>query len=211
MGNPAVDLTGMKFGFLMVIQRAGKSASNCALWQCLCDCGNTVVRGSQYLRDASRKHPRSCGCWHGNTKHGMTNSRPYRIWSGMRGRCLDASDKDFHKYGGRGITVCKAWRDSFEAFWRDMRRTYRDSLSLDRVNNNGPYSKANCRWATQEQQHNNRRDNVFIRAPEGRVTISQAAKARGMQPQTLCARLTRYGWSLERALSTPVARKKYST
>lgn len=207
MGNPAVNLIGRRFGFLVVTKRAGKNAGGCALWGCLCDCGNTVVRQSQYLRNAQRLHPRSCGCWHGNIMHGMTNSRPFRIWSGMQDRCLNKSSKDFANYGGRGITVCAAWRKSFQTFWRDMQPTYQDLLSLDRVDNNGPYNKANCRWATQTQQHNNRRGNVFIQTPEGRVTLSQAAKTRGMQPQTLCARLNRYGWTLDKALSTPVRKK----
>lgn len=204
MAMRSVDLTGQKFGYLTAIRRAGTSKCGRAMWVCRCDCGTEVERLSQYLRAAAREHPRSCGCRHGNTQHGMTNSRPFRIWGNMKDRCLNPNAKDYKNYGGRGITVCAEWAASFEAFWRDMQGGYADNLSLDRKDNSGPYSPENCHWATQLEQHNNKRSNTWIDAPEGRVTISQAARARGMQPQTLCARLYRYGWPLAKALNTPV-------
>lgn len=203
MAMPAQDLTGMKFGYLTALRRNGKDASNRARWLCVCVCGREVTRTSQYLRDLTRK-PRSCGCRHNNTDHGMTGTRPFRIWSHMRSRCLTPTDKDYKNYGARGVAVCKTWRDSFSTFWRDMQHGYADHLTLERIDNNGPYSKINCRWATVAEQAVNRRGNTFIDAPEGRVTLSQAARNRGMQTQTLCARLYRYKWTLTRALNTPV-------
>ena len=199
-----LDLIGQKFGYLTAIRRAAGSKCGRAMWVCRCDCGKEVERMSQYLRGAAQKHPRSCGCRHGNTRHGMTDSRPFRIWNGMKDRCLNPNAKDYKNYGGRGITVCAEWATSFEVFWLDMRTGYADDLSLDRKDNSGPYSRANCRWATQLQQHNNRRSNMWINTSDGRMTIAQAARARGMQTQTLCARLHRYGWTLEKALNTPV-------
>jgi hypothetical protein len=134
----------------------------------------------------------------------MTGSRPFRIWGNMKDRCTNPKAKDYPNYGGRGVAVCPEWSASFEAFWRDMQDGYADTLTLDRIDNDGPYSPKNCRWATQLAQHNNKRSNVWIDAPEGIVTIAQAARTRGMQPQTLSARLNRYGWSVEKALNTPV-------
>ena len=105
----------------------------------------------------------------------------------------------------RGITVCGEWLESFEAFWRDMEAGYSASLTLGRVNNNLGYCKENCRWETDTEQSNNKRSNVFIQTPAGRMTISQAARHYGMKPITLHARLTRYGMTVSEALSKPVS------
>jgi hypothetical protein len=205
MVMPAVDLTGRVFGYLTVLHRApiATAKTKTARWVCQCACGNVVERQSQYLRNTTRKYPRSCGCHHGNEMHKMSYSRPFRIWMGLRSRCTKPTDKDWKNYGARGITVCPQWLHSFETFWRDMQPGYADSLTLDRLDVNGPYSPDNCRWATTYQQANNTRYNRHIDTPKGRMTIAQAARAFGLKPVTLYARLTRYKWPLERALSTP--------
>ena len=208
----ALDLTGQTFGYLTVLSRSGTSGGKTqkARWLCRCQCGNTVVRESQYLRTKHRLTPRHCGCQHGNKTHAMTNTRPYRIWNGMRRRCLSPSDKDWRNYGARGITVCPAWAQSFDAFWADMHSTYQPTLSLERVDNCGPYSPENCRWATASEQSSNTRSTVWLDTPKGRMTLEQAAVAYGLRAVTLGARLGRYGWPLEKALLTP-GRQKYST
>ena len=203
MVQRAVNLAGQKYGFLEVLFRDGTSAHNCARWRCRCVCGKEITRSSQYLRDTTRKAPRHCGCRHGNTMHGMTDTRPHRIWSNMLDRCTNPRSKDYKNYGLRGIKVCEAWR-AYAVFWADMSATYDAALTLDRIDMNGPYNKTNCRWATWETQANNRRGNKRIAAPEGFVTLAQAARRRGMQTQTLCARLYRYHWPLEKALNTPL-------
>ena len=197
---PAVDLTGKRFGHLTVIGRHGSTKSKRAKWMCRCDCGKTVSRQSQYLRNKDRKTPRHCGCRHGNMKHGMTNSRIYRIWIGMRRRCLDSSDKDWKNYGQRGITVCPQWGD-FQTFYRDMGEPPTRRHTLDRVDNSGPYSPKNCRWATPLEQSSNKRTNIHIITPKGEMTIAQAAVAFGIKRSTLYARLRRYGWEVEKALN----------
>lgn len=208
----AKDLTGQTFGFLTVLQRQGTSGGKTAKarWLCRCTCGNTVVRESQYLRTPHRPTPRHCGCQHGNKTHAMSRTRVYHLWSNMRRRCLDAADKDWPRYGGRGITVCSDWADSFEAFWRDMGPTYVHNLSLERIDNNGPYSPENCRWATAQEQAHNRRTSVWLDTPKGRMLLEDAAKVYGLRSVTLAARLKRYGWPLEKALMTP-GRKLYTT
>ena len=214
MANPALNLLGHQFGYLTVIRRAGTTqgtATQCALWLCQCVCGNKVVRRSQYLRAAHRTHPRSCGCHHGNETHKMSSSRPYNVWHGMLGRCLNPLNKDWKNYGGRGITVCKRWQDSFENFWVDMQEGYSPELTLGRANNTRGYSKANCRWETTTEQSNNTRVNRVLNTPKGRMTLAQAARVFGIKKVTLHARIVRYGWEVKKACNTPVGKRTYMT
>jgi hypothetical protein len=117
-------------------------------------------------------------------------------------RCTHLADKDFASYGGRGIEVCPTWASSFASFWQDMQEGYARHLTIERIDNNGPYSKANCRWATMAEQRNNRRVNVFLDTPRGRMTVTQAAEAAGLKRVTLAARLRR-GWPVDLALTAP--------
>lgn len=99
--------------------------------------------------------------------------------------------------------MCEPWLASFATFWLDMEAGYSDTLTLDRIDVNGPYRPENCRWATVKEQSNNTRKSRMLDTPKGLMTVTQAAEAYGLKTVTLHARLFRYGWELERALTTP--------
>lgn len=129
----------------------------------------------------------------------MSGHTVYRTWSQMRQRCTNRNREDFKRYGGRGIKVCDRWL-KFENFKDDMMPTWKKDLELDRIDNNGDYSPDNCRWATRKQQMNNYSRN---RVYKGK-TIKQWAEELGINYPVLASRITRYGWSWDEALNTPV-------
>ncbi len=147
----AVDLTGQRFGRLLVLAR-DYSKRKSAYWECLCDCGNKISTASTCLKLGYTK---SCGCLlkEKNTKHNKSNSPEYEIWKVMLNRCFNSNNQLYSHYGGSGITVCKRWWD-FENFYNDMGNKLKGE-SIDRIENYGDYEPLNCRWASpQEQQRN---------------------------------------------------------
>jgi len=133
----------------------------------------------------------------------MTKTKVHGTWEKMRQRCCNPNNKAWQRYGGRGIEVCPQWRDSFEQFYADMGDPPSDDHSIDRIDNNGNYELGNCRWATWEEQNQNRRDNRLL-AFNGKVQcVTSWAKEIGINPSSLHGRLC-WGWSVERGLTTPV-------
>ena len=125
----------------------------------------------------------------------------YVIWKGMRNRCNNSRGENFANYGGRGIRVCREW-DLYGRFFWDMSPTFRLGLTLERIDNNGPYSKENCRWATREEQNSNKRNTIRL-AFRGRTqSATQWARELGVKPDTIIKRIRRDGMSAEQALTT---------
>ena len=205
-----LDLTGQKFGRLMVVSEALK-IGNRTRWYCLCVCGNTTVVDGSNLRQG---YTQSCGCFHleitsaRNGTHHQTQTRLFHIWMSMKARCQNPKNPSWKYYGGRGIKICSEWLSSFECFanWAKT-HGYSDSLSIDRINVNGDYRPENCRWATNKLQARNKTDNVFYK---GRC-LADWCEELGISRRTVDRRIHRSHWPIEKALFTPVINQKRRT
>jgi len=125
---------------------------------------------------------------HPRATHGMSDTPLYRQWAAMVSRCTHANRADFHRYGGRGITVAAEWR-SFEAFYRDMGASWRPGLTLDRIDNEQGYKPGNCEWRTRKAQALNTCRTNFIDTPWGRMPLGEAAERTGIDRTTIHSRI----------------------
>jgi len=151
------DLTGKVFHELTVLSYS-HNHNNFSYWNCKCNCGVEKKIIGISLKSGNTK---TCGHWKAEflkkrATHGKYGTRLYRVWGQMIQRCTNPNSKAFPNYGGRGITVCEKWKD-FSVFESDMASSWKDGLTLDRVDNYEGYSKENCRWATPSEQIRNRR------------------------------------------------------
>ena len=214
------DKTGMRFGRLTVISRAGDRFANgkrLIMWLCKCDCGNYKVIRSGNLKKGSST--RSCGCYKRECLekrkvsyvHGMSKTRIYREWQGMKCRCYTKSNTSYKNYGGRGIEVCEDWLNDFAAFYEwAISNGYSDDLTLDRIDVNGNYEPDNCRWVSMIIQDNNKRNNVHLENNGEKHTIAEWSRIIGSKDRHCVSDRLKRGWSVEKAVTTPVRKKKGS-
>lgn len=200
----AKDMTGQRFGRLAVLGRAPNGRGRQAHWLCRCDCGVELVANGSNLR---RENTKSCGClqseWAKKNKaiHRMSKTKIYRIWSSMIERCQSPTCPTFEHYGGRGITVCQRWRDSFSAFYQDVGDPP-PKYTLERIDNDGHYEPGNVRWATRKEQARNRRGNHLITFNGETKCIAEWAEIYNIPQRRLFARLDA-GWDVLSALTKP--------
>lgn len=147
----------------------------------------------------TKKNPEN----HSRYSHGMSRTRPYRLWGSMKTRCLNPNEEAYKKYyGSKGITVCDRWM-KFENFWEDMQDSYFEGASLDRIDNSKGYSPENCKWSTAEEQSNNRSYVTLYEFKGKMMGLAQIAREIGIRPATLQWRI-RHGWDFKKATTTKV-------
>lgn len=204
------DLTGQRFGRLVAIELDDDYISPAGYrkkrWRCKCDCGNNVTVWAGNLLSG---HTYSCGCAHlekmakGNPKHGKCHTRLYNIYCGIIQRCENKNSEYYYRYGQRGIKMCEEWRNDFELFYNwAINNGYKESLSIDRINNNKDYCPDNCRWATRVEQANNTSRSHFIEFNGEKKTIAEWEKETGI---TGLSYRINAGWDIELALTTPTS------
>lgn len=211
---------GDKYARLTVIAQT-PSVKQERRWDCLCDCGNQTNVGTNSLRSG---HIRSCGCLQReavrktgkeNATHGASVIREdgekrldpeYQVWSSMRNRCNNPQHQSYKRYGGRGISVCKEWDESYEAFLRDIGPRPSLKHSIDRRNNDGNYEPSNCRWATKSEQSRNTCANTMVTIGGDTRCITEWAELAGLRATTVFRRWYK-GCPPERLLE-PLQRKR---
>jgi len=212
MMSKLIDLSGKKFGHLLVLGHSHRSVSGVNFWNCVCECGITKAIPGVNIRTGKTK---SCGCMTGSflsaTKktHGMTGTRTYQCWANIIARCTRDSHPSFERYKGRGITVCDSWLKSFDNFLSDMGEMP-EGKTIERVDNDDGYFRGNCIWATQKDQSVNRSTNRVISCDGLSMTVVEWAEALKIPSHVMYKRL-KYGWTEQEAIKTPYGEgKRYS-
>lgn len=201
------DLTGRRYGKLLVLKNSGLKVNSEILWTCICDCGKNKNCKTGALRHGLNI---SCGCMNGGKTHGDWSKRIRHIYVNMKSRCYKPTDVNYHNYGGRGIVICNEWLIDYSSFkiWA-YENGYSDDLSIDRKDSNGNYSPSNCKWSTPTEQARNTRVNRLVTFNNKTQCISAWAEEVGINQSRIIRRIAN-GWSIEKAISTPTDKNKIS-
>lgn len=204
------DLTGSRFGRLTAVGPLPANKHGKVRWSCVCECGGTRSVLTGHLKTGATQ---SCGCLVREINrrnvplrrdfHGGTGTPEHRVWLAMLNRCTSRTSDSWDRYGGRGISVCARWLDSFPNFLADMGPRPSLTYSIDRIDNSRGYEPGNCRWATMREQGRNRRGNLRLEHAGECKTLSEWCEVLGFKVSTVSRRLNRYGWSIDAALTTP--------
>lgn len=179
--NRIKDLTGQRFGKLVVLGLHDRVMTPCGSiktrFACACDCGNKTITKRSNLVNG---YTSSCGCMvrevlmKRNTTHGESDTRTYFAWKNMKMRCLNNKSRHFHRYGGRGISICERWM-SFANFLTDMGRA-QANMTIERIDNDGNYEPSNCRWATRKEQARNKSTTVRVEHNGQSISLVEACE-----------------------------------
>lgn len=208
MNNKQRDISGETIGHIKVLSKNKETINGDGqvrfLWNCVCTiCGEKyVVEHDKLVRGAYK----ICNCYNHRFPRSRFKAlypRLYSIYQNMRERCNNEKNPNYRNYGARGISICDDWLCSFDVFaeW-SIGNGYDDSLSIDRIDVNDNYCPENCRWANNETQANNKRNNVYIYVDSEKMTISQASRKYGITVSTISKRLLS-GWDTDKAIHTP--------
>ena len=212
-----VDLTGQRFGRLVVIGQAidedslrKESKQHTKFWLCQCDCGKTKIVSSAHLKDG---HTKSCGCWHDENArlatrtHGMAKTRLHAVWNTMKQRCNNPNNTKYKNYGGRGIKVCDEWKDFIPFYNWAINNGYDEQAefgecTIDRIDVNGDYCPENCRWVNIDVQMQNMTINRILEYKGEKHTLSEWGRILGKKGKLFKSRIDA-GWSVEEAMEIP--------
>lgn len=182
---PTNDLTGRTFDRLTVVGRAeARPGAHTSFWVCRCRCGTVKTVSATALKQG---YTRSCGCLHRERVRTCRhfNHRLYHVWQDMKQRCSNPNSQYYHRYGGRGISVCEEWAD-YDAFFRwAMKSGYQSGLTIDRIDNDGNYEPSNCRWATPMENTNNRANTRRVTFQGQTHTLTEWAEITGIPRRTI--------------------------
>lgn len=218
--NKLIDLTGKRFGRLVVIKFGGKDDKKRRVWECVCDCGNTVFIPTAQLNSGKTK---SCGCYNRDTArqrmttHGMRKSALYRIWAGIKDRTNPNNHNNKNNYRKLHITMCDEWKNDFKAFYdwaisngykEEKLPNGKSKWTIDRIDGTKGYYPENCRWATSKQQANNQLTNKMITYKGKTQNLSRWCEELGLKYGLVEQRLFS-GFSVERAFTENPDKQKY--
>lgn len=198
---------GSRFTRLIVLCESKIKLHGLISYECLCDCGNKKIVAKKNLLNGNTH---SCGCLRKevettvNIKHGLSHSKTYKIWKSIKYRCLNKKCEFYRIYGGRGITICDRWKNSFENFYADMGECP-SGFSIERMNNGGNYEPSNCKWASNFEQGRNKRTNTYIEFNGERKIIADWSLSTGISNAVIYSRI-RNNWDVKDALTVKVDR-----
>ena len=196
---------GQKFNKFTILEFNGKHKSGHLTALCKCDCGNIRTIS---LSDLKLNRSKSCGCIRKEAKqlfkkdHGMTNTKEFKTWAGIKIRCYNKNYKSYNYYGGKGVTMCNRWLNSFRNFLEDMGFAPTNKHSIDRIDSNGNYEPNNCKWSTLIEQANNKSNNKFYEYNGEIKSVPYFSRKYNIPMGRLYERL-KAGYSIKDAIEQP--------
>ena len=179
----ALDLTGKRFGRLLVLEKCGHIGKYIA-WKCKCACGNETIVAVNNLQNGSTN---SCGCLAKELSsarrktHGLTNTTLHKTWKNIKTRCYNPNCQKYKNYGGKGILMCDEWLNDFNSFYEwSIKNGWKDGLTIDRIDVDGNYEPSNCRWVDWKTQQRNKSNNIYVEFNGRKVCLKEYAELKGI-------------------------------